>query len=61
MPPAPPLPAAGAPPLPAVGGTLHVPRVEPTSVMQLEPRQQSPVTVHEPPPGTQFGAPVSIW
>ena len=55
---APPLPAAGEPPLPAAGGALQVPRVDPSSVRQLEPRQQSPVTVHEPPLGTQLGSPV---
>jgi hypothetical protein len=36
---------------------LQVPRVEPMGVMQLEPRQQSPLMVHEPPAGTHVVPP----
>jgi hypothetical protein len=57
-PPAP--PAVGAPPDPAAppdpvpGGTLQVPFVEPSGWTHVEPGQQSPLMLQEPPAGTQL-------
>jgi len=50
-----------APPDPGGGGgTLHVPRVDPAAVMQLEPTQQSALMVQAPLDGTQL-VPPSGW